>query len=61
MSETTNNSAFSVDGKSAIVTGAGSGRSILVTSEDNIAERHHRDQLLLRQIAAGEEFQRCDR
>jgi hypothetical protein len=36
MSDAANNSAFSVDGKSAIVTGAGSGMSDLTTHEDEL-------------------------
>lgn len=48
MSDVANASAFSVDGKSAIVTGAGSGNSDLTTSKDHNAEEYHRDQLLLR-------------
>jgi len=41
MSDVANNSAFSVDGKTAIVTGAGSGMSDLMTNKDNLAEGYH--------------------
>ena len=61
MSDAANNSAFSVVGKTAIVTGAGSGMSDLTTNKDNIAEGHCRDQLLLRQTVAGKELQCRDR
>jgi hypothetical protein len=61
MSDVANASAFSVEGKSAIVTGAGSGKSDLTTSKDYNAEGHHRNQLLLRQTPTGKELQRRNR
>lgn len=61
MSDAANNSAFSVDGRTAIVTGAGSGMSDLTTNKETLAEGCRRDQLLLRQTVTGKELQCRDR
>ena len=43
MSDAVNNSAFSVDDKTAIVTGAGSGLYVLMMNKGNLAEGNYRN------------------
>lgn len=43
MSDAVNNPAFSVDGKTAIVTGAGSGLYVLAMNKGNLAEGSYRN------------------